>query len=137
MQGANQPEKRFYILMSSVILDKNKLQDFKDVVLKNGLLQIINPTSLETFFDDAFGVERFAAYTLEKQKTATNFSNLKASPDYKTYQVFTPYTKGKIRLFSYSSETQGTDLQKTRLRNIYSNVNTNNDNNVFNGKKNL
>ena len=137
LQGANQPEKRFYILMSSVILDKNKLQEFKNVVLKNGLLQINNPTSLEVFFDDAFGVERFAAYTLEKQKTATNFSNLKASPDYKTYQVFTPYTKGKIRLFSYSSETQGTDVQKTRLRNIYSNVNTNNDNNVFNGKKNL
>jgi outer membrane protein OmpA-like peptidoglycan-associated protein len=137
LQGAQQDEKRFYLLMSSVILDKNKLQGFKDVVLKNGLTQVNNPTSLEALFDNSFGVDRYNAYTKEKERNVKNFTSLKATPEYKNYQVFTPYTKGKTRLFSYSTETAGTDIQKTRLRNIYSNVNTNNNNNIFNGKKTL
>jgi hypothetical protein len=68
-----------------------------------------------------------------------NFNEFKGSPEVNQYLNYNPQIngvsiKGKDRIYNYN--TSGvTDTQLTSLRSLFSPVNSNNDNQTFNGKK--
>jgi hypothetical protein len=134
----NTNDNNNYTILSNVILDSTKRLGFIDSLVNN---------VQDEFYDGArLFVTNFLINNWDKTflalKTAevTNAESLITNPSYKDYQNFNPLDgaskslENKERVFDFTTENPD-PVNIQAISNIYDSVNTNNDINLFNGKK--
>jgi outer membrane protein OmpA-like peptidoglycan-associated protein/gas vesicle protein len=131
-------EKRFYMAMSKVILDPNKLNSFiEEIIPKDIQTQNVGGKSILDFTKDYFSQKRNyyqREYTAE-QKFVKNFETTSNYKD--KYKTWKPFVSGKVRKFLFSGYVDGTSTQVTYLQNLYKDGNSNTSDQTFNGKNKL
>ena len=125
-----------YILLSNVILDNAKKEDF----INQLLLNITEPDTAVVKTSLEIVVQKYVdLFTAEKTAEKSYLDSTIASPEYLSYKNWYPETDGgSMTQFERKMTFQtggGTDAQKTAFTNIKATQNTNNDKNIFNGKK--
>ena len=133
-------DKRFFLVISRLLSDKNKKNGFINDIIKGELLkpEYNNPLNLKNQFtlivnklsdryDKELKAEEKMFKELRKDKYLKNFLT---SPDEKLYP------KGKTRKFTYTTiPNQNTNAtQETNIKNVFSTTNTNQDTQTFDGK---
>jgi hypothetical protein len=126
-----------FTLFYDDLKDSTKRQQFIDALTTN----LIPSSSAETISSVDLTVNTIIVPTLNSWNSAVvqsfdNFKKEDATQEYLNYnpQINDSSIKGKERIYNYT--TSGvTDTQLTSLRNLFSPVNSNNDNQTFNGKK--
>ena len=105
-------------------MDSNKLEQFKNEVVSGNLTTIKNAKKFKRKFDDVCD-DMVKRYTKEYENTLKIFEGYKKT---KTYMDLTSgiesqmYPKGKERIFTFVT-TEGTEVQKNDLKNIYGTTN--------------
>ena len=131
--GTNPQNKRFFILMSRILTDKNKKQDFINKIIKGGLLDV---KKLKSRFEGV--VDNLAKnYKNEIDDEEKLFIKFKRSKDYDKYVNSTEdilYPKGKVRKFDYATTSTPTDAQKTGLQYLSATVNPKPEEKTFTNK---
>jgi hypothetical protein len=118
----------YYIGMSKVYLDSSLLEVFKkelvDGISDQRLITAINNQieNLKTNFTNQQNIDK---------KLINDFLN---GSDYVLYKPFNTITKGKTREFTFVSNNGAPNSIKKDLKNIYKDVNENNDKDTFIGK---
>jgi hypothetical protein len=114
--------------MSKVYLDSSLLEVFKkelvDGISDQRLITAINNQieNLKTNFTNQQNIDK---------KLINDFLN---GSDYVLYKPFNTITKGKTREFTFVSNNGAPNSIKKDLKNIYKDVNENNDKDTFIGK---
>jgi hypothetical protein len=126
-------DKRFYMAMSQIFTDSSKLTSFIDSIIKGDLNSVTNPLPLKEKFNSATYkvASLFETEFAEEKKKINDFIGGSVYPKYKTY---TPYSKGKTRKFTYTTQPAATDTQKKELQNLYKPKNVDTDPSTFLGK---
>ena len=133
------PDKRFFLVISRIFNDSNKLEEFKTYVIKGDLINIKDPVKLQKKFDDITD-DIAKRYSKELKAEEKKFDKFKSSKEYTS--LYTDgieklmYPKGKTRKFEYTTVADPTTepTQKTNISNLYKTVNVDPDKNTFNGK---
>ena len=128
-------EKRFYTLLSTYFTDSSKKQTFIDTITANLTSNTaeMTKTSISNFYD-VFSQKCIT----EKNAEIEKLINFEKSNEYKIYKEYNPQSNGKSlntkeRVMNYNKTTLDVSYNEI-LTSIYSQVNTNDDNNTFNGK---
>jgi hypothetical protein len=147
-------EKRFFMLMSKIFLDKNNLEAFKKALLPDGDViggnKITVPKKPEDVMNKILGLRFIDAIDFnigqdsmhenftKEQKEQNKKYNLKirAAVKYNKYvNFFNPFNKlSNKRELDYMKLASPTDVQKQKFLDLASTLNTG-DANKFNGKK--
>jgi hypothetical protein len=128
-------------LLFTLFYDDLKDSTKKEQFIKDLTTNLIPSSSAETISSVNMTVNTIIMPTLDSWNSAVvqTFDDLKKEPETQQYLNYNPQInnssiKGIPRVYNFT--TSGvTDTQLTSLRNLFSSVNTNNDNNTFNGKK--
>jgi hypothetical protein len=134
-----EPDKRFFLVISRIFNDSNKLEEFKKYVIKGDLLKIKDPIKLQKKFDDITD-DIAKRYSKELKAEEKKFDKFKSSSEYKSFTEGIDnkmYPKGKTRKFEYTTVADPTKepTQKTDISNLYKTVNVPPlDKNTFDGK---
>jgi len=134
--GTDPVQEKFFIVMSRILTNKNKKDDFINNIIKGELLKVNKPTSLKNYFTkvvndlgnkyekEIVAEEKFFKNT-RKNKSVKPFLD---SPD----QVL--YPKGKIRKFDYTTvPNQSTNsAQEAEIKKVYSPIYTDPNQDKFN-----
>jgi len=133
-----QAEVDFFVIMSRILTDKNKTDEFINFVIKNELLSATKPVNLQRKFtkicDDLSDI-----YKNELKDESRVFEKLKKKQEYKNLTKGLEkimYKLGVERVCGYTTipNTSTESQQKTLLQNLYSSVNVNDDVTAFDGK---
>jgi outer membrane protein OmpA-like peptidoglycan-associated protein len=132
-------DKRFFLVISRIFNNPNKIEEFKKSVIKGDLVNIQDPVKLQTKFNNI--VDDIAKrYSKEIKEEEKKFEKFKSGSDYKSFTDGIEnkmYPKGKTRKFEYTTVVNTTteSTQKTDISNLYKTVNVPPlDKNTFNGK---
>ena len=133
------PDKRFFLVISRIFNDSNKLEEFKTYVIKGDLINIKDPVKLQKKFDDITD-DIAKRYSKELKAEEKKFDKFKSSKEYTS--LYTDgieklmYPKGKTRKFEYTTvaDPATEPTQKTNISNLYKTVNVDLDKTTFNGK---
>ena len=133
------PDKRFFLVISRIFNNPNKLEEFKKYVIKGDLVNIQDPVKLQTKFNN-IADDISKRYSKEIKEEEKKFEKFKSSSEYKSFTDGIEnkmYPKGKTRKFEYTTVVNTTTepTQKTEISNLYKTVNVpplNKD--TFNGK---
>ena len=125
-----------YTLFSNDILDDNKLQDFKNKLLVN---VESNSVALATNIINSVTTNWKTIFKTEKDEELKKINDFIQSQQYSEYSNFNPQINGvslstRARNMDFIT-TGGSDTQKSEIKKFYSTQNSNNDNTIFNGKK--
>jgi len=132
-------DKRFFLVISRIFNDNNKLEEFKKYVIKGDLVDIKDPVKLQKKFDDITD-DIAKRYSKELKAEEKKFDKFKSSSEYKSFTEGIEnkmYPKGKTRKFEYTTvaDPATEPTQKTDISNLYKTVNVPPlDKNTFNGK---
>jgi outer membrane protein OmpA-like peptidoglycan-associated protein len=146
-------EKRFFMLMSKIFLDKNNLETFKNVLLPEGnsiggvnvtvpkkpedVMNKILGLRVIDLFDFGFGFDSMHEVFSKEQKQQNKKYNLqiRSAVKYNKYvNFFNPFNKlSNDRILDYVKNPSPTDQQKQKFTDLASTTNTG-DPNKFNGK---
>jgi hypothetical protein len=118
----------FFLIMSRVLTDKNKKNDFTKSVIKGTLTSVTNPISLSKKFNDIIN-DLENQYDKQLNKDEKKFSQIKKD---KTYKDLTKnikdkmYKKGKERKFNYTTvkNTSIISNQENQIKELYQQKNT-------------
>jgi hypothetical protein len=129
------PEKRFYTLMSRVIINGNYYATFRDSVITPNIANELDKKSkpLIGVFNEEFQSRRNELYTEEHNEEVKYLDKL-ISDKFATYSNSFTQLTGKTRKFTFSDYASGSTVQSTRLQNLYKDGNSNPDKTTFNGK---
>lgn len=122
-------DKRFYMVMSSILLDEPKYNSFVDSLITQ---KIKDTAGMESAIRTA--CSEFKKLSKEQHDyEVANFKEFEESSEYKKYTTF------KIDEFnakvSYSTDNIGNNIQKKkRIKDLYSNINLNNKEKTYNNK---
>jgi hypothetical protein len=122
-------DKRFYMVMSSILLDEPKYNSFVDSLITQ---KIKDTAGMESAIRTA--CSEFKKLSKEQHDyEVANFKNFEESSEYKIYTTF------KIDEFntkvSYSTDNIGNNIQKKkRIKDLYSDINLNNKEKTYNDK---
>jgi hypothetical protein len=126
----------FYTLFANDIIDETTRNEFIQYVSSNLLGQTLPQTTdkVRTSVNSVVG-----SFNEEKNAENSLVNNTFNSNEYKFFKEYNPQVnnvsiKGKNRDFTFTS-IGATDTQKSNLSDVYKNVNINNDNSTYNGKK--
>lgn len=132
-------DKRFFLVISRIFNDSNKLEEFKTYVIKGDLINIKDPVKLQKKFDDITD-DIAKRYSKELKGEEKKFDKFKTSSEYKSFTEGIEnkmYPKGKTRKFEYTTvaDPATEPTQKTDISNLYRTVNVPPlEKNTFNGK---
>jgi len=127
--------KLFFMVISRILNDKNKKEDFKKKIISGELLEVKSPINLRKKFDDY--VDDLAnIYSDELDDEEKKFKNLKKSKEYKDLvEGITEkmYPKGKYRKFEYTTvpDDERIAQQTQDIINLYKTVNVNTNENEW------
>ena len=132
--------KTFYLVMSRILSDKNKKDEFINYVIKGDILNIKDPVNLKNKFEkivDDLGKD----YEKELKEEEKIYTKLKKDTIYKDLTEGIDdemYKPKKTRKFNYTTvpnpDQTIVDYQTKAIRDLYKSVNVDNDNTTFNGK---
>jgi hypothetical protein len=126
-------DKLFYILMSNIILDDNKRTQFT-VRITEGISSEINSNGTPLINNTNFYWNELARGTYKSQKEGDD----KTLNDLVNNNQYNPLTieqyEDTERIINYITIPTPTDIQKTRLTNLYKDGNSNTNDKTFNGK---
>jgi len=128
-------EKMLYVCLSKLLLNQNdKTKFINDLIQKMNIEEAFR-SQVQTRIDDWFS-EILKFWKQEKDAEKKFFEEkVLNNPTYMSeFKTWTPFVKGKTRKFTFSDQGQASNDDKSRLRNIYKNGNSNTDSKVFNGK---
>ena len=139
-EGKTKANKTFYLVMSRILSDKNKKDEFINYVIKGDILNIKDPVNLKNKFENI--VDDLAKiYQKEIKEEEKIFTKLKKDSTYKDLTEGIDeemYKPKKTRKFNYTtvpdSDQSIVDYQSKAIRDLYKSVNVDDDNNTFNGK---
>jgi hypothetical protein len=125
------PEIRFYMVMSDIMLDDNKYKTFVDSLITDKIKNDTSGTmeqSIRTYCEE-FKVK----CKIEHDAEMKNFDTVENTPVYVSYKEF------KITEFDtkvpYTTENLSNTIQnKNRIKDLYSDLNVNISNKTYNGK---
>ena len=128
-------EKRFYTMMSKTILNNDLFIKFINDIIP---IDIANSNAggqtLLNFTKTYFSTKKIE-YKYEYDAEQKLVNNFRTTSNYiNNYKVFTPYPKGKERLFEYVNCLSPAPTTKTRILNLYKNGNSNINPTTYNGK---
>jgi hypothetical protein len=132
-------DKRFFLVISRIFNNPNKLEEFKKSIIKGDIVNIQDPVKLQTKFNNI--VDDIAKrYSKEIKEEEKKFEKFKSGSEYKSFTDGIEnkmYPKGKTRKFEYTTVVNTTTepTQKIEISNLYKTVNVpplNKD--TFNGK---
>jgi len=130
------PEKVFYMIISRIFSNKDKLEQFKSKVI-DGLTTVTSPVNLSKKFNK-FTDDLASDYNKELSEEEKLFSKFKKSAEYKKFTDGIEdemYKKGKDRKFKYNTFiTAQNDANSKLIKDLYSTVNVNKDKKTFDGK---
>jgi hypothetical protein len=120
-------DKRFFLVISRIFNDDNKLEEFKKYVIKGDLLSVKDPVKLQKKFDDITD-DIAKRYSKELKAEEKKFDKFKSSSEYKSFTDGIEklmYPKGKTRKFEYTTVADPTkvDAQTKDIQNLYRTVN--------------
>ena len=136
----NLSDKRFYFIMSKIITDKNKKEDFINQIIKGELINVKPPKNsvnlsikfrefvkqLEIKYEKEIRAEKKLMNDVQKSETIKKLT--KGKP--KTF-----YDSKKVRKFTYTTVPNAQEqTSKTTILNLYSQQNINDDKDTFIGK---
>ena len=120
--------RRVYMLMSNDVIDLKKQETFKNALIGN---VIINPDfkTYRTDLEDAFKFywENQTRPQFENENKITiAIIDKKEKEELVRFLKFDPYTKGKKRVFTYTTENANSDNQITLIKGLgqFGNLNT-------------
>jgi len=126
----------FFTLFANDIIDETTRNEFIQYVSSNLLGQTLPQTTdkVRTSVNSVVG-----SFNEEKNAENSLVNNTFNSNEYKFFKEYNPQVnnvsiKGKNRDFTFTS-IGASDIQKSNLSDVYKNVNINNDNSTYNGKK--
>jgi hypothetical protein len=129
----NDTDKLFYILMSNIILDNNKRTQFT-VRITEGISSEINSNRTPLINNTNLYWNELARGTYKSQKEDDD----KTLDDLVNNSQYNPLTIEQYddteRIINYITIPTPTDIQKTRLTNLYKDGNSNTNDKTFNGK---
>jgi hypothetical protein len=126
-------DKRFYMVMSQIFTDSSKLTSFINSIITGDLANVTNPSPLKDKFNSAtYSIA--STYQTEFTEEKKKINDFITGSVYTKYKTYTPYSKGKIRKFTYDTQPAATDTQKKDLQNLYKPTNVNTDADSFLGK---
>ena len=122
--------RRVYMLMSNDVIDSKKYETFRNnlignILINNGLIGN-NGDKLLKAFDDYWDVQTKPNFVKENAITK-ELIDKKEKGDLVRFLKFDPYTKGKKRVFTYTTENADSDNQITLIKGLgqVGNLNTN------------
>jgi outer membrane protein OmpA-like peptidoglycan-associated protein len=120
--------RRVYMLMSNDVIDLKKQETFKNALIGN---VIINPDLIEfrTDLEDAFKnywEDQTKPNFVSENKITEAIIDKKEKEELVRFLKFDPYTKGKKRVFTYTTENADSDNQITLIKGLgqFGNLNT-------------
>ena len=122
--------RRVYMLMSNDVIDSKKYETFRNALIGNILIntELIgnNGNKLLKAFDDYWEVQTKPNFVKENLITK-ELIDKKEKEDLVRFLKFDPYTKGKKRVFTYTTENADSDNQITLIKGLgqFGNLNTN------------
>ena len=126
----------FFTLFANDIIDETTRNEFIQYISSNLLGQTLPQTTdkVRTSVNSVVG-----SFNEEKNAENSLVNNTFNSNEYKFFKEYNPQVnnvsiKGKNRDFTFTS-IGASDIQKSNLSDVYKNVNINNDNSTYNGKK--
>ena len=140
IQFENKIFRRVYMIISDDIIDVKKYESFKTAMIGN----IINNSGLlsggfddiESKFDNYWVTQTRPLFVNENNITKAFIEDVEKNK-LKNYIVYTPFDK-KNRVFTYTTETDGTDddkkSQKLMISSLSDTTNRNTDNNKWNSE---
>ena len=133
---------RFYMLFSTIFLDKSKLEAFKNEIIAGPLKTINNHKKIKKVMDDIcedLAKDYQKEYDAE-QKVFTKYKESKTYKDYTDGIELKLYPKGKTRIFDFttvSTDAVVRSLVEIGLRLLYSTTPISEPKNTFNDKTKL
>jgi hypothetical protein len=120
--------RRVYMLMSNDVIDLKKQETFKNALIGN---VIINPDykTYRTDLEDAFKFyweDQTRPQFENENKITIAIIDKKEKEELVRFLKFDPYTKGKKRVFTYTTENANSDNQITLIKGLgqFGNLNT-------------
>jgi hypothetical protein len=127
-------EKRFYTVMSKVLINANTYSSFKSAVITKDIEgETAGGATLLDYFTTMFDIRR-DDYVSEHDAEVLELNNFKKGEKYSKFIKWEPYSLGKVRKFEFSDYVEPTPTQTERFQNLYKNGNSNEDKATFNGK---
>jgi len=126
----NDSNAKFWVIMSRIFLDDNEYNRVLNEITPNEDI-VASGISLKTRISEWMTRIKDNSKSF-KATQKTEFDKIKTQLD--TYKKWDPYVKGVERKFTYNEGEEGDNQDKTRLKNIYSQGNSNNNKKTFNGK---
>jgi hypothetical protein len=131
---------RFYMLFSTIFLDKSKLEGFKNEIIAGPLKTINNHKKIKKVMDDIcedLAKDYQKEYDAE-QKVFTKYKESKTYKDYTDGIELKLYPKGKTRIFDFTTVPVGdTMIVNGLIRQLYSTTPISEPKNTFNDKTKL
>jgi hypothetical protein len=121
--------RRVYMLMSNDVIDLKKQETFRNTLIGNIIINagLIggDRDKLEKVFNDYWVVKTRPQFVKENDITKAIIDK-KEKEELVSFLKFTPYTKGKKRVFNYTTENANSDNQITLIKGLgqFGNLNT-------------
>jgi hypothetical protein len=118
----------YYIGLSRVYINSTKLEEFKTSLTKELTSESFIRQLKEQI--DNVSLNFINQHNIDK-KISDDFDK---SSEYSEYKTFSKVTKGKSRIFTFTSNENAPNSIKNDLKSLYKNVNENNDKETYTGK---
>jgi hypothetical protein len=125
------PEIRFYMVMSDIMLDDNKYKTFVDSLITDKIKNDTSGTmeqSIRTYCEE-FKVK----CKIEHDAEMKNFDTVENTPVYVSYKEF-KITEFDTKVPYTTENLSNTNQNKKRIKDLYSDLNVNISNKTYNGK---
>jgi hypothetical protein len=135
----NSVDKYVYTIFCNEILDTQKRQNFVNGLTNNVQSEFlqVSKTLINNFIDNNWK----KTFDDLKKAEIKSVKDFKGTTGYKEFENFNPLDvngvslKNKKRVMNFTTQGAGINGVQQGIVNVYSSVNTNNDINLFNGKK--
>jgi hypothetical protein len=123
--------RRVYMLMSNDVIDLKKQETFRNALIGNVIINTDlignkdKAKELEKAFNDYWVIKKRPQFVKENDITK-GIIDKKEKEELVSFLKFTPYTKGKKRVFTYTTENANSDNQITLIKGLgqFGNLNT-------------
>jgi hypothetical protein len=123
--------RRVYMLMSNDVIDLKKQETFRNALIGNVIINTDlignkdKAKELEKAFNDYWVIKKRPQFVKENDITR-GIIDKKEKEELVSFLKFTPYTKGKKRVFTYTTENANSDNQITLIKGLgqFGNLNT-------------
>jgi hypothetical protein len=128
--------RRVYMIISNDVVDDKKYETFKNALIGNilnnpSILGDTSTTTLNNLFDAYWKVSAKPAFVNENDLTK-EFIDYIEKEKLQNFLKFTPYTLGKERLFTYTSENANDEGRVTLIKGLGAVENQNTNNKTWN-----